>query len=77
MEARREPVHDFVGAGVGWRSGATQPRSSEADAIYQLALIELDGRRSNQALALLRRALTLSPGDAEIAHAIGRAMKGS
>jgi hypothetical protein len=70
------PRRDFVGAGVGWRNGAVRPRSPEADAFYQLGLNELEGKRTQQALSVLRRALALAPGDPEIAHAIGRAMKG-
>lgn len=66
---------DFAGAGVGWRAPA-RPRSAEAQAILQLAMLELQERRAHQALTLLRRALALAPGDPEIAAAIGRAMQG-
>lgn len=69
------PVPDFVGAGVGWRGTAARPRSSEADTLFQLALVELQGKNHHQALKLLRSALTLAPGDPEIADAIARAMK--
>lgn len=68
------PPPDFVGAGVGWRSGAVRPRSSEADTLFQLALVELQGKNHHQALKLLRSALTLAPGDPEIAQTIARAM---
>jgi hypothetical protein len=72
----RTPAPDFAGAGVGWRS-ANGPRSAEAQACLDLASVELAAGRVNGALALLRRALTLAPGDAEIAGAIGRlAFKG-
>jgi len=69
------PAPDFVGAGVGWRSPA-RPRSPEADTLFKLGMAELDAHRPHGALALLRRALSLSPGDPEIATAIGRAMRG-
>jgi hypothetical protein len=68
------PPPDFRGAGVGWRAPATA-RSPEAEAMFQLALVEIEARRTHQALALLRRALGLAPGDPEIAGAIGRAMR--
>jgi hypothetical protein len=67
------PTPDFVGAGVGWRGGSTA-RSPGADALFQQALVELQHRNHHQALKLLRSALTLAPGDKEIAEAIGRAM---
>jgi hypothetical protein len=67
----RTPVPDFTGAGVGWR-GAAGPRSPEAQACLDLASIELAAGRVSGALSLLRRALALTPGDAEIAGAIGR-----
>jgi hypothetical protein len=75
--ARRDgrPAPDFVGAGVGWRAPA-RPRSAEAESLLQLAIVELDACRPQAALALLRRALSLAPGDREIATAIGRAMRG-
>jgi hypothetical protein len=65
---------DFTGAGVGWRAPATS-RSPEAEAIFRLALAEIEAGRTHQALALLRRALGLAPGDPEIAGAIGLAMR--
>ena len=65
---------DFVGAGVGWRGAAARPRSTEADNLFQLALVELQGKNHHQALKLLRSALTLAPGDPEIADAIARTM---
>ncbi len=68
------PVPDFVGAGVGWRGAAARPRSTEADNLFQLALVELQGKNHHQALKLLRSALTLAPGDPEIADAIARTM---
>jgi hypothetical protein len=68
------PAPDFTGAGVGWRAPATS-RSPEAEAIFKLALAEIEARRTHQALALLRRALGLAPGDPEIAGAIGLAMR--
>jgi hypothetical protein len=68
------PVPDFVGAGVGWRGTTARPRSGEADTLFQLALVELQGKNHHQALKLLRSALTLAPGDPEIAAAIARVM---
>ena len=68
------PAPDFVGAGVGWRGAAARPRSAEADTLFQLALVELQEKNHHQALKLLRSALTLAPGDPEIAAAIARAM---
>ena len=65
---------DFSGAGVGWRT-PVRPRSAEADALLNAARVELEERRTHQALALLRSALLLAPGDPEIASAIGRAMQ--
>ena len=67
------PAPDFVGAGVGWRA-PTRPRLAEAEALYNLALVEMESHREHQALVLLRRALSMAPGDPEIAGAIGRAM---
>jgi hypothetical protein len=69
------PTHDFVGAGVGWRDGAPTPRSPEADGIYQQGMAEIAAKRPQQALALLRRALALAPGDRAIADAIAQAMR--
>lgn len=69
------PKPDFVGAGVGWRAPA-RPRSAEAASLLELGMAELEAHRPHGALALLRRALSLAPGDAEIATAIGRAMRG-
>jgi tetratricopeptide (TPR) repeat protein len=68
------PAPDFHGAGVGWRSGASKPRSADAEALFQAALVELQQRNHQKALKLLRSALTLAPGDREIAEAIARAM---
>lgn len=67
---RRTPIPDFVGAGVGWRS-PPKPRSSQADEDYRRALSELQAGRNSNALALLRRALSLAPGDPEIAKKLG------
>jgi hypothetical protein len=77
---RPEPVRqgphgpDFTGAGVGWRASARR-RTPEAEDLLKLGLAELEAHRSHGALALLRRALSLAPGDPEIATAIGRAMR--
>ncbi len=53
----------------------TRHRPPEADELLKLALAELEAHRAHGALALLRRALSLAPGDPEIASAIGRAMR--
>jgi hypothetical protein len=63
-------VHpDFEGAGVGWRRAGR--RSAEAQAAYESGLAESRAGNVAGALALLRRALALAPGDPEIAHEIG------
>src|SRR6266568_2276868 len=64
------PGHDFQGAGVGWRKARV--RSPEAQAAFEEALRELQAGATNRALALLRRALALAPGDPEIASQLGR-----
>jgi Flp pilus assembly protein TadD len=43
--------------------------------MYQLAKAEISAGRAHQALALLRLALSMAPGDPEIAVAIGMAMQ--
>ncbi len=68
----RTPTRDFSGAGVGWRQNAGRNRPPEAQEAYDRAVAELTAGNVNGALALLRRALSLSPGDPEIAQAIGR-----
>lgn len=60
-----------AGAGSGWREPA-QARSAEAQALYDRALAEIDGGDVNGALALLREALKLAPGDPDIAAALGK-----
>jgi hypothetical protein len=64
------PQADFAGAGVGWRK--TRVRTPEAQAAFDRALAELQAGSVNGALALLRRALALAPGDPEIAAALGK-----
>ena len=70
LGAAHTPVHDFAGAGVGWRR--TRARSAEAQASFDRALEELRSGSVNGAIALLRRALQLAPGDPEIAQALGK-----
>lgn len=72
--AAQPPRHapDFVGAGVGWRGAAAGPRSIEAQQCLDLARTEMGAGRVNGALALLRRALLLAPGDPEIAGVLGQ-----
>ena len=76
--AQRSGRHapDFSGAGVGWRTPA-RPRSAEAEALLKAARAEMDEHRTLKALTLLRKALSLAPGDPEIASAIGTAMQES
>lgn len=62
-------------AGTGWR-GATRRRTADAQEAFDLGRAEAEAGRSKAALALLRRALQLSPGDAEIAAELGKVMKG-
>lgn len=62
-------------AGTGWRGGV-RARSREAQESFDLGRRELAAGRSSSALAHLRRALQLAPGDAEIAAEIGRALAG-
>jgi hypothetical protein len=64
------PPPDFAGAGGGWRK--QRVRSAEAQAVFDRALEELRSGAVNGAIALLRRALQLSPGDPEIAQALGK-----
>lgn len=64
------PAPDFTGAGVGWRAPA-RPRPAEAQVCLDRARAEEAAGRLDVALALLRRALALAPGDAEIAAATG------
>ncbi|MGB8930651.1 MAG: PilZ domain-containing protein [Anaeromyxobacteraceae bacterium] len=66
-----EPRADFEGAGVGWRS-QSRPRSPEADGLFRQATHEADAGKVEAAIALLRQALQLSPGDPEIAALLGR-----
>lgn len=74
-QPRRAP--DFVGAGVGWHGSVPRSRPAEAQRCLELARAEADAGRVNGALALLRHALALAPGDPEIAAALGQlAFKG-
>jgi len=62
-------------AGTGWRGGG-RTRSREAQESFDLGRLESTAGRSQSAMAHLRRALQLAPGDAEIAAELGRAMSG-
>jgi hypothetical protein len=66
--ATPSPASSVPAAGRGRTDGAHQ--------LYQSALRELEAGRIPGAMALLRRALSLAPGDPEIAAALGRAMRG-
>lgn len=62
-------------AGTGWR-GTGRARSADAQEAFDLGRQELEAGRTKAAMALLRRALQLAPGDAEVAAELGRALKG-
>jgi hypothetical protein len=62
-------------AGTGWR-GSARTRSADAQEAFELGQQELAEGRTKAAMALLRRALQLAPGDAEVAAELGKAMKG-
>jgi TolA-binding protein len=66
------PTPDFQGAGIGWRSVAPRSRPPEAQAAYEQALALLATGQVNGAIALLRRALSMSPGDPDVAEALGK-----
>jgi hypothetical protein len=68
-DGEHRPSRDFSGAGVGWRKVAR--RSAEAQAAYEGGLAALQAGNVSGALGLLRRALALAPGDAEIAQQLG------
>jgi hypothetical protein len=70
---RRDRTND-ARAGGGWRAPAG-PRPKTAEEMFQMAKSEISAGRLHQALALLRLALTLAPGDPEIAITIGVAMQ--
>lgn len=57
-------------AGSAWRGGRVE-RSAEAQAALDRAVAEIQGGSVQGAIALLRRALSLAPGDPEIAHLLG------
>jgi hypothetical protein len=71
-----EAVGGEATAGNGWRGGS-RARSREAQEYFDLGRSELAAGRGNSAMAHLRRALQLAPGDAEVAAELGRAMTGS
>ncbi len=60
----------LAGAGGGWRRAKV--RSHEADAVFRRALAEIRVSNVNGAIALLREALALAPGDPEIAQQLGQ-----
>lgn len=62
-------------AGTGWR-GEARTQSSEAQECFDLGRLELAAGRTHSAMAHLRRALQLAPGDAEVAAELGRALTG-
>jgi hypothetical protein len=69
------PTPGASSAGTGWR-GVVHNRSRDAQECFDLGKVELEAGRGSSALAHLRRALQLAPGDSEIAGWIGRALKG-
>ncbi len=62
---------DYAGAGVGWRK-PDRARGGDAQAVYDRAHAEFKAGNVNGAIALLRRALALAPGDPEIAEVLGK-----
>jgi hypothetical protein len=62
---------DAGGAAPG-RCAAPGERGTEAQALYDRALEEIDAGSVNGAIALLRKALSLAPGDPDIAAALGK-----
>ena len=71
-----EAVGGEPSAGNGWRGGS-RARSAEAQEYFDLGRAELAAGRGHSAMAHLRRALQLAPGDAEVAAELGRAMTGA
>jgi hypothetical protein len=67
-DARRDAAHGRDPAAAGWRRSG---RSAEAQAAYDGALAEIQAGNVSRALALLRQALLLAPGDSEIAQRLG------
>lgn len=65
------PAPDPGGAGIGDREPALE-RGAEAQSLYERALAAVDAGDVPGAIALLRRALALAPGDFEIAAVLGR-----
>lgn len=65
------PPGDHEGKGVGWRKPAKR-RSGEAQASFDRARAEFLAGNVNGAIALLRSALALAPGDPDIAEVLGR-----
>lgn len=66
------PAHkpDFERSGVGWRK--PQPRGAEAAAAFDRGVAEIQMGNVNGAITLLRYALSLAPGDPEIAEVLGK-----
>jgi PilZ domain len=62
---------DAGGAGASAQP-SPQERRAEAKALYDRALKEIDGGSVNGAIALLRKALSLAPGDPDIAATLGK-----
>jgi len=62
-------------AGTGWR-GVGRARTREAQEALDLGLQELEAGRLSSALAHLRNALKQAPGDADVAAALARALRG-
>jgi Flp pilus assembly protein TadD len=69
--AAKNVKHDFQGAGVGWRA-QPRPRSPEAEQYFRQATLDAEAGKVDSAIALLRHALQLAPGDPEIAALLGR-----
>ncbi|HET8541196.1 MAG TPA: PilZ domain-containing protein [Anaeromyxobacter sp.] len=61
---------DGSGKGFGWRK-RPRKRPGEAQVLFDRARAEFSAGNVNGAIALLRRALALAPGDPEIAQVLG------
>jgi PilZ domain len=75
--ARAQPSKGWGGPSAPAAAGARGPapageRLPEAQALYDRALAEMGNGSVNGAMALLRKALTIAPGDPEISEALGK-----
>jgi hypothetical protein len=68
--AAASPNIDRSGAGLGWRR--KPKRSADAQVAFDRGLSEIAAGNVTGGITFLRIALTLSPGDPEIAHHLGK-----